>query len=964
MGESGQSSAMLARRLYRLLLRAARPLFHKNHADFLAETIAVFRSQVGELSQGERILLLTKSEGNSLESLRNAFRNGAKDDIQICIDIIPNLLRYLRAAKILHDDDLFKIPRKLLPLGSPRSPYSLSSASLLSSKLFCYERDMKDINFDRMHRAYLDGCMVHVRRSINQTMLDRRREAMTIGVNVSTEELRRMRVYYMLLSLDRLFWLWDINQIDEIDRIFPAFAKFRMEPQHRYIGDLSFYTSIVNNMTEYELEAYGSVINDSLYIKLAPLQQSAEAKGDPSFFSNPFLRSSNFSFVNDLPSRPEKSGLKQGMSQSMSARVEEPFFVTSTVAAQKAAHMRRSQLLNSQQTSPLESEAGAGIEQEQTVFTHRLSAMQLQGQHFFADRFYEVVLQYHPDSYTLEAVMHLDPNKSLFAQSAKFSPDDGRWRVPKGHVLWRIDLSQFHNNEEDAIPDISTKLNDSQGNHNRNVHHPMPTAHERRHWLFLDREYQGVEVPVPPEFYDLPASLDGRYHPSESETSLQENKSQNEVFGEHGMVPSICYIKFRRPPSAQRIENCLLPHMNSPRLQETESSGKTVEPSSKEEKVKKVHYPRSWDSIRQQVSARQGFKSTRTTSNSSLQSSSYIAPVTSTHSYQLPLRSDASDLSTVSHTSRMNINETLYHKLPSFLEVEVRFCRRKEEMDTTWNMASASSIVAQEEDDEEEAEMTVSDGDEVWAKYVEVEDEENLEDDGVSSVVTVIPALSDWEFPDHADDFKSLHNDLISQASAQRNEKREDSYVFETVRYGHILDLDGAWIKVTNDGLRPVFHSELFPPEELSPTQRVQPITSAGAMKYIAKVLEETFHNLGSSRPGFSTVGNGIQGISDSEPTSSSSKLVSNSGDWLASNPPTDPLRQRYGHSIGGESTRVGRRLAGESAYWAALHNYFSRRQRQLEVQYQAKSKKKSQNEDTKAKNSSENSSTYNFGSS
>lgn len=206
-----QRSKVLAKRLYKLLFRATKPLFHKNHIEFLNEVATIFQDDILKLSCGKQFLIDCKSEPS--KALRDIFRNGNYTDNQICLDMIPQLLRFMRGAKLIQQEDLFRIPRKWHSLGSLRSPYNLAAAGLLSTKLFAYEAQSQNIQYERMHRDYLEKSIAYVRRSINRAILDRRRESWALGANLSPEDLRRMRVYYMYLSLDRLYWLWDISKL-------------------------------------------------------------------------------------------------------------------------------------------------------------------------------------------------------------------------------------------------------------------------------------------------------------------------------------------------------------------------------------------------------------------------------------------------------------------------------------------------------------------------------------------------------------------------------------------------------------------------------------------------------------------------------------------------------------------------------------------------------------------------------
>lgn len=200
-------------RLYRLLLRATKPVFRKPYAELLNETVTVFHPHISRLSQGDSFLKSYRT--NPRKALREVVQNGAATDIQVCVDMIPDLIRFLRAGKLVYEDDLFKTPRKCHPLGSMRSLYDLSAGGLLLTKLGTLEkllaiRRKRKFPLDEQHSDLLSRSMEYMKRTFSRTLHARRRDGS--ASDLTTLGKHGSRAYYAFLALDRLFWVWDTSK--------------------------------------------------------------------------------------------------------------------------------------------------------------------------------------------------------------------------------------------------------------------------------------------------------------------------------------------------------------------------------------------------------------------------------------------------------------------------------------------------------------------------------------------------------------------------------------------------------------------------------------------------------------------------------------------------------------------------------------------------------------------------------
>lgn len=199
-------------RLYRLLLRATKPIFRKPYAELLNETVTVFHPHISRLSQGDTFLNSYRS--NPRKALRQVVQNGAANDIQVCVDMIPDLIRFLRAGKLVYEEDLFKTPRKCHALGSMRSLYDLSPGGLLLTKIGTMEKVLaarkRKMQLDDQHSDLLSRSMEYMKRTFSRTLHARRRDGS--ASDLTSLGKHSLRAYYAFLALDRLFWLWDTSK--------------------------------------------------------------------------------------------------------------------------------------------------------------------------------------------------------------------------------------------------------------------------------------------------------------------------------------------------------------------------------------------------------------------------------------------------------------------------------------------------------------------------------------------------------------------------------------------------------------------------------------------------------------------------------------------------------------------------------------------------------------------------------
>lgn len=201
---------VLERRLYKTLLVSLREITKKKHAAFLAGTLQRFTPEIEQMSCSELIQHLGL---DYKKTLKQCFRTGSAIDARLCMSMMPELLRYLRAAKIIDSHSLGRNFRTVHPINSYKSCYNMMTAAMLISRLYYHpnEREGTLGYLDYMLKIVLQRTAEFVRRNINLTMERQDRTLHLLPEErylLEPKELRQVQTYHVMLVLDRLTNLW------------------------------------------------------------------------------------------------------------------------------------------------------------------------------------------------------------------------------------------------------------------------------------------------------------------------------------------------------------------------------------------------------------------------------------------------------------------------------------------------------------------------------------------------------------------------------------------------------------------------------------------------------------------------------------------------------------------------------------------------------------------------------------
>lgn len=130
-------------RYYRFLSKAARQLFGKDSHVLLGAMAEDLNLQIMKLSTGVQVQTEIHRPRTPQNALRVAFKEGVHADLDVLHSFLPQLLRYTRASRLIHQQQLTKAPHRLM------------KGAMLVSKLYYGEKALKEADLDRLHASWL-----------------------------------------------------------------------------------------------------------------------------------------------------------------------------------------------------------------------------------------------------------------------------------------------------------------------------------------------------------------------------------------------------------------------------------------------------------------------------------------------------------------------------------------------------------------------------------------------------------------------------------------------------------------------------------------------------------------------------------------------------------------------------------------------------------------------------------------
>lgn len=250
---------MLARRLYRNLLRATKPFFARPSREFLASTIENLQNDLSQLSKGSKVL--QKAVKSPHYAIRYAFRNGNSNDIDVLISFLPKLIKYSRALRILQDgidDTAYMLSYR--PGSQKYTPYDLAPAGLLVSKLYCSEQELKFRNLSEIYLQWMEPKSQELRTEFMRILAAANKNGLDSDISKCEPIVQqKRRIFYALQALDALIKKYESGREEGsayehlVDQVMkPSSAYYRAVP----ITYAVIYTSLLNSLN-IGLQAYG-----------------------------------------------------------------------------------------------------------------------------------------------------------------------------------------------------------------------------------------------------------------------------------------------------------------------------------------------------------------------------------------------------------------------------------------------------------------------------------------------------------------------------------------------------------------------------------------------------------------------------------------------------------------------------------------------------------------------------------
>lgn len=266
---------MLAKRLYRMLLRGANAAFLRQNKEFLVATLEIFQTELVQLSTGTNLTpKLTKF--NPQAALKQCFREGVSADVDILLGMLPRLLRYLRASRLLttHDSSHYQGRNKAANI--IKSHYNTASGALLVSRLFYTEQELQSRHLQLLFDSFLRKTAAELQKELDFVLIQRRNSRfISLPYPESLQERRRQRVFSVLVALDRLIKKKEQQRVRGqeyehlVDQIFL--------PDSRYLRGMPItysvlYCSLLNALDGTQLMAFGIAFPKHFLSRLAVQQ--------------------------------------------------------------------------------------------------------------------------------------------------------------------------------------------------------------------------------------------------------------------------------------------------------------------------------------------------------------------------------------------------------------------------------------------------------------------------------------------------------------------------------------------------------------------------------------------------------------------------------------------------------------------------------------------------------------------
>jgi hypothetical protein len=202
-------------------------------------------------------IILNKITQHPLQTVKECFKTGSVNDLNIFLSFLPKLFRYLRIPEVMHNS-LPSLRKPTAVVNVNRSQYNLGPGASLISRLYYNEEQLKSRDIKQLFDSFISSMNYELQTEVESVLINRR-EFKLPREELSYMDKRRKRIFYVMMALDKLirrkeqFRVRGSNYEHLIDQI--------IQPQNDYLRGMPItysvlYCSLINSL-DIDLEAYG-----------------------------------------------------------------------------------------------------------------------------------------------------------------------------------------------------------------------------------------------------------------------------------------------------------------------------------------------------------------------------------------------------------------------------------------------------------------------------------------------------------------------------------------------------------------------------------------------------------------------------------------------------------------------------------------------------------------------------------
>lgn len=255
--------------LYRIMLSNCKEIFYPQNREFLQTSLDACSDSILQLSHGTNVL--KRFANNPKHVLKQAFREGKIEDINVFFSLLPCVFRYSRAAKLIEGQFKLSVDgkeRKERIMDATDDPNMLSGA-LLISKLYYNEKQLKERRVDEIVQKGIDEWAAAFKVELEQLLLAKQKvdtENAKMGNanrnRMSLLDKRRSQILPVINALNALILKQEARRLKSNDTEYEQLVDQILQPDSVYSRGMPItysvvYSAVLNSIQQLNVECVG-----------------------------------------------------------------------------------------------------------------------------------------------------------------------------------------------------------------------------------------------------------------------------------------------------------------------------------------------------------------------------------------------------------------------------------------------------------------------------------------------------------------------------------------------------------------------------------------------------------------------------------------------------------------------------------------------------------------------------------